>query len=131
MSSNDEARADMHERLLAWAAWRRAGRADGYPTRSVLHPSWSPPTRGAVFVGRARPNGDDTAERELDACIASLCERLRVTLAVVYLQSMSPDLRAQALGCRESTVRARVIEAKDLLLVMRYQRQKDRIGFTR
>ena len=38
----------MHVRLVEWAQWRRVGDGSGYPTMSVLHEDWSPPSPGVT-----------------------------------------------------------------------------------
>lgn len=109
----------MERRLLSWAAWRcGAGCADGFPTKSVLHPSWSPPSGGQLPAMRVVFRGD-AAERELDGKVQQLSVRLRDALYVVYIKRMSPADQARALQCQPGTVRARIAEAKRQLAAMR------------
>lgn len=106
----------MEARLLAWAAYRSAGgSADGYPTTNVLHSSWSPPAPGQRPSMRVSAPGCER-ERALDAKIGELSVRLRDTLYVVYVKRMGAKEQALALGCQPATVRARVQEAKTLLM---------------
>lgn len=105
-------------RLLAWAAWRTSGGcADGFPSKSVLHPSWSPPSPGVRptlhVSGRS-----EVGQRRMDALIGGLSLRLRDALYVVYIKRMAPAEQAAQLRCQQATVRARVIEAKRQLGVM-------------
>lgn len=102
----------VEQRLLAWAAWRTAGcNGDGFPTKSVLHPSWSPPSPGVVPAMRAS-SGGSAREREVDGVVSELSVKLRDALYVVYVKRMPADDQARALGCQHATVRARVLEAK-------------------
>lgn len=107
------ATVDMVEaRLLAWAAWRTAGRcADGYPSKSVLHPSWSPPAPGVTPTMHVAGAGEER-QRQMDALVAGLSVKLRDALYVVYIKRMAPTEQARQLQCKECTVRARVSEAK-------------------
>lgn len=109
----------MQARLTAWAAWLTGGRcADGYPTKSVLHQSWLPPAPGQTPTMRSSPASSERMERELDAQIRTLSQRLQDTLAVVYVMRARPDEQVLRLQCQASTVRARVAEAKRLLGLM-------------
>jgi|GEM_PF-1497778 len=106
----------LHERLQAWAAWLTAGTSGaGYPTKSVLHSSWLPPTPGSTPTMRTTPTSSTKQQRELHAVIQTLCLRLQNTLVVVYLMRVSPAVQATLLDCQPSTVRARVAEAKQLI----------------
>jgi DNA-directed RNA polymerase specialized sigma24 family protein len=107
----------MEQRLREWGAWmNRGASADGYATKSVLHPSWMPPTAGQL------PNmtvsyGTDRPERQLHGHIHALSDRMQATLVAVYVKRLSGATLLNAVQCQESTVRARVIEAKRLLAV--------------
>ena len=109
----------MERRLQAWACWRQGGgRVDGYPTKSVLHASWSPPSAGmtpSMQVVHARSCRD---ERALDRAISGLSVRLQDTLVAVYLMRAQVAEQVALLQCQASTVRARVGEAKRLLGLM-------------
>lgn len=106
----------IEQRLLAWSAWKHGGAvSDGYPTKSVLHESWSPPTTGRLPTMRVTNGRGDARERALDRAITTLSVRLQDTLVVVYLMRASADEQVARLGCQPSTVRARVIEAKRLI----------------
>ena len=106
----------IERRLLLWAAWRNGGRtAAGYPTRNVLHPGWTPPTRGAVPSMRVVPQQRDTIERLTDEAVKALPRRLQDTVTAVYIMRSPVAERAKLLDCAESTVRARVGEAKRLM----------------
>lgn len=109
----------METRLQAWVCWRQGGgRVDGYPTKSVLHASWSPPSAGmtpSMQVVHSRGCHD---ERALDRAVSGLSIRLQDTLVVVYLMRAPVAEQVARLACQASTVRARVGEAKRLLGLM-------------
>ena len=108
----------IERRLQLWAAWRNGGRtAAGYPTRNVLHPGWTPPAHGSTPTMRTVVIQPDTIERLTDEAVGVLPRRLQDTVTAVYIMRSSACERAKLLGCAESTVRARVIEAKRLLAV--------------
>jgi DNA-directed RNA polymerase specialized sigma24 family protein len=106
----------MEQRLQAWAAWKQGGGvSSGYPTKSVLHESWCPPTGGQRPAMRVAVAGGDRRERAIDRAVVGLSIRLQDTLVVVYLMRAKPGEQVARLGCQASTVRARVVEAKRLL----------------
>lgn len=103
----------METRLQAWAAWMTGGKCDaGYPCTNVLHPSWMPPAPGQTPTLKSVPQGAGRMERELHQAIQTLSIRLQNTLVVVYLMRAGTAERVTLLDCQESTVRARVAEAK-------------------
>lgn len=109
----------MEQRLQAWAAWRRGGRQSaGYPTKCVLHPSWMPPSPGTIPAPLQVLSGSTAMEQQMDRDIGALSERLRSTLAAVYLMRAPVAEQAQVLRCQPSTVKARVATAKRLLARM-------------
>lgn len=109
----------LEQRLQAWAAWKHGGAvSDGYPTKSVLHESWSPPTAGHLPNMRVTHGRGDKQERALDRAITRLSVRLQDTLVVVYLMRAKPDEQAARLSCQASTVRARVVDAKRQLAAL-------------
>lgn len=114
-SDGDEDR--MERALIAWGAWvASGGRCDGYARTNVLHPSWTPARSNSAGLGlQSNPR---RAEKELDRKIGRLCDRLSGTLAVVYVRRLCPEGQAATLRCAESTVRARVREAKAALVEM-------------
>jgi hypothetical protein len=105
----------MQTRLQAWAAWLTGGsNGAGYPTKSVLHESWLPPTAGQtpnIAVGGCSTR----QERELHAIIKGLSVRLQNTLVVVYVLRASTKEQTERLKCQPSTVRARLAEAKTII----------------
>lgn len=107
----------MQGRLVAWAAWLTSGGSgEGYPTKSVLHSSWLPPTPGQTPTMASSTGSTGRRERALHQMIsAELSVRLQNTLVVVYVMRASPAEQVVLLECQASTVRARVSEAKALL----------------
>lgn len=114
--SNDTLSVDVIEaRLQAWAAWRRGGgSADGYPRKSVLHPSWSPPAPGQL-PSMPMPRRECVVEGLMDEAVRSLSGRLQDTVTAVYVMRSSVAEQVRLLECQEATVRFRVREAKRLI----------------
>jgi DNA-directed RNA polymerase specialized sigma24 family protein len=106
----------MERRLREWGSWLANGtRTGGFPTKNVLHESWMPPAPGSrptLAVG----GRDDGSERELHGLIGQLSIRAANTLIVVYVLKLRAAEQAIRLECRESTIRARVLQAKRRLL---------------
>jgi hypothetical protein len=107
----------LHGRLQAWATWLTGGGSgDGYPTKSVLHSSWLPPTPGMTPTMATSTGDGNRRERALHHVISTaLSVRLQNTLVVVYVMRCTEAERVALLECQESTVRARVREAKMLI----------------
>lgn len=104
-------------RLQAWAAWLTAGGcAVGFPTKSVLHESWLPPAAGQTPSTPSVQAGDANEQR-LHGIISAMCVRLQNTLVVVYVMRARPAEQVLWLQCQESTVRARVLEAKRAIAI--------------
>lgn len=107
----------LHGRLQAWATWLTGGGSGaGFPTKSVLHSSWLPPTPGQTPTMATSSGDGGRREKALHHIISTaLSVRLQNTLVVVYVMRASPAEQALRLECQESTVRARVREAKLLI----------------
>lgn len=102
----------MHQRLLEWAQWRKVGDGSGYPTMSVLHEDWLPPSPGVTPTMKvAAPS----SARQTHRAVLALSGRLRNTIAVHYLTNLPAAEQAMRLDCAEPTVYARVDEAHRLL----------------
>lgn len=115
MRTHDEATCDMVERrLLEWAAWKtRGGSADGYPRKSVLHPSWSPPTPGSTPTMATSSTGSEARERQVDSCVQELRPKLRDAVVVRYLMRASIEEQVKRAGCTADGVRKRIQIAKE------------------
>lgn len=116
MSVAQETVADrMEAQLLAWGAFRAGGGCgDGYPSMSVIHPNWTIPAKG-MQAKLPMPGRSSVAERALDARIAELSVKMRDALFVRYVKRLALAEQARMLGCEESTVGARVQQAKRIL----------------
>lgn len=109
MLSDDQ----VHQRLLAWAWWRKSARqGDGFPTVNILHPSWMPPAGGRRPGMRVSPATDDRQHREIERAVSLLSRRLRETVQEHYLQGGDAAAQARRLQCAESTRRSRLQEAR-------------------
>lgn len=115
MREADEPTVDMIERrLLEWAAWTmRGSSADGYPTKSVLHPSWCPPTPGRTPTMKTSSTGSEVRERQIDQCVQDLPPKRRDAIVVRYLMRASIEEQVKRAGCTADGVRKRVQLAKD------------------
>lgn len=115
MRTHDEATCDMVERrLLEWAAWKtRGGNGDGFPTKSVLHHSWSPPTPGRTPTMATSSSGSDARERQVDGCVQELRPKLRDAIVARYLMRATIEEQVRMAGCTAEGVRKRVQIAKD------------------
>lgn len=102
-------------RLVDWAEWIRAGRrGDGYPSMSVLHQNWLPPTPGTTPTMKLG-TGSATRNRMTHQAIEALRLRLSNTIVLHYLVRLPIDEQAAMLACQVSTVYARVGEAHGLI----------------
>ena len=109
----------MTQRLREWGAWLAGGAkcGAGFPTKSVLHQSWMPPAPGTTPSMKAG-GPSDRRERELHALIGRLTIKLANALVVVFVHRVPPAEQALRLDCQQSTVRARVGEARRQLRQM-------------
>lgn len=108
--ARDEA---MHLLLLDWAQHVMVGDGSGYPTMSVLHPDWSPPSPGVTPTLKV---GSPSSARLVGRIMARWSERLRSTVVLVYcVPALSVAQQAQRLGCAERTVYERVAAAHQLM----------------
>ncbi|MDR7331750.1 hypothetical protein [Roseateles asaccharophilus] len=94
--------------LRRWAA-AVAGEGDGsgYPTMSVLHQDWSPPSPGQTPTMKTVSRGRDVDR--VHAAVAALSMRERNTVVVHYCSgSLSLAEQAAKLGCQVRTVEKRI-----------------------
>jgi hypothetical protein len=104
----------MEQRLREWGSWVAAGAgrgADGFPTKSVLHPEWQPPSSGSRPAMKVATRRDDR-ERQVHAVVCGLSKRMQHTLLVQYVLNLSLQDRLDRLGCAKATLFARVAAAK-------------------
>lgn len=102
----------MHVRLVEWAQWRRVGDGSGYPTMSVLHEDWSPPSPGLTPTMKVAAR---SSARETHRAMAGWSARLRNTVALHYLTNLPVAEQARRLECAERTVYERIELAQRML----------------
>jgi DNA-directed RNA polymerase specialized sigma24 family protein len=109
MMARDDA---MHLRLVEWAQWRKVGDGSGYPTMSVLHEDWSPPSPGQTPTMKvAAPS----SARQTHRAMQGWSGRLRNTVALYYLTNLPIADQAVRLDCAECTIFQRIEQAHALL----------------
>lgn len=113
---------EMHRRLLEWAQWRKVGDGSGYPTMSVLHEDWSPPSPGLMPTMKVAAA---SSARSTHRAVRTLSARLRNTVAVHYLTNLPIAEQARRLECAVSTVYERVEQAQALVRVALDAMQKE------
>lgn len=102
----------IEQRLQRWAQWVTVGDTSGFPTMSVLHENWSPPSGTVTPTMRVSDLSD---VRATHAAIRSLSQRLANTVVVCYCFKHTTAEQAARLDCAERTVRARVLQAHRLI----------------
>ena len=102
----------MHLRLVEWAQWRRVGDGSGYPTMSVLHEDWSPPSPGVTPTMKVSTS---VSVHVTHRAMASWSGRMRNTIAVHYLANLPIAEQAARLDCAERTVYERIDQAHRML----------------
>lgn len=101
--------AEMHARLLQWGQLVTVGDGSGYPSMSVLHKEWQPPTPGLTpSMKTSAPN----RARETHHALGFLSLKLRNTVVLVYCMNLSAQTQALRLGCSVRTVANRIEEAQ-------------------
>lgn len=104
--------AEMHLLLVQWAQMVTVGDGSGYPTMSVLHESWQPPSPGqSPTLKVAAPS----AARRTHRVIGGWSMRLRNTVILHYCTNMPVAEQALRLDCDERTVYTRIEQAHGLL----------------
>lgn len=95
------------EALQRWAAVVVGGAdGSGFPTMSVLHEDWSPPSPGQTPTMKVASGSKDVARTH--AAIALLTVRARNTVVVHYCKRMSLEEQGEELGCQAETVTKRI-----------------------
>jgi DNA-directed RNA polymerase specialized sigma24 family protein len=102
MPARDDA---IEARLQRWAQWVTAGDGSGFPTMSVLHREWTPPSPGTTPTLKVAAGSD---VRQTHRALAQLSVRLRNTVVVHYCHKVPLVEQARRLECAESTVVQRV-----------------------
>lgn len=96
----------MHQRLLEWAQAVTVGDGSGYPTMSVLHEDWTPPSPGITPSMKTSPH---STARQTHRIIGQFSQRLQATLTLHYcFPGLSLDEQAERLGCGVSALHKRI-----------------------
>jgi DNA-directed RNA polymerase specialized sigma24 family protein len=98
----------IEERLVRWASSVTVGDGTGFPTMSVLHPEWQPPSPGVTPTMKTAPGSD---VQQTHRAIGQLSMRLRNTVVVHYCIKGSLEEQALRLDCEVVTVHARINQA--------------------
>lgn len=107
---------DVEARLQRWAQAVTVGDGSGYPSMSVIHPNWSPPTKGSRPVMKTMPGGADV--QATHRAIGRLSIKQRDAICLHYAYRLSSALHAERTGCAERTVRDRLDAARRALAAM-------------
>ena len=93
--------------LVRWAAVVVEGKdGSGYPSMSVLHEDWSPPSPGQTPTLKVVRGTSDV--RRTHAALLQLTQRQRNTVAVHYCRRLPLVEQGAVLGCEGKTVLERV-----------------------
>lgn len=103
---------EIDQRLCRWAQGVTVGDGSGYPTMSVIHPEWSPPSPGVTPTLKTAAGTD---VRQTHRAVLLLSERLQATLVVFYVKRLALGEQARLLECEERTIHARIERAHQLL----------------
>lgn len=108
--------AAIEKRLQEWAQWVTSGqRGAGYPSKSVLHESWSPPDPGSTPTPKIS-NGNEARNWATHRAIGRLQRRFRNTVIVCYcIRPLTLQQQAERLKVAPSTVYARLAMARRLV----------------
>jgi DNA-directed RNA polymerase specialized sigma24 family protein len=108
----DETVDRVDARLREWAQWASTGgRSVGFPVINVLHSNWQP-GRGMGRLPATHSGARHERERQTHEAIQTLSVRLQDTLVVHYVKRGTCEQQASALGCKLSTLHARLREAR-------------------
>lgn len=117
--------AGIEQRLQQWAQWLTVGDGSGYPTKSPLHPMWSPPSAGITPTMKV---GAPSNARQTHRAVQALSERLQRTLMLHYVKHQSVAQVAEQLQCLPQTVDQRIWVAHRMLLVALSERSSAEFG---
>lgn len=104
----------IEQRLQRWAQWLKVGDGSGFPSMSVLHPEWQPPSPGTTPTLKVGTAGDDV--KQTHRLIGLLSQRMQTTLVVHYVKGGAVADQAAELAIAESTVHERIDRAHRQLL---------------
>lgn len=104
---------DIEARLQSWAQAVTVGDGSGYPSMSVIHPNWMPPTKGSTPAIKLARGGADV--HATHRAIGRLSAKQRDAVCLHYAMRLSAALHAERAGCDERTVRKRLESARNAL----------------
>lgn len=107
---------DIEARLQRWGQAVTVGDGSGYPSMSVIHPNWSPPTKGRTPMMKTSSRSGDV--HATHRAIGQLSLKQRDAVCLHYAVRLSTALHAERAGCDERTVRKRLEAARHALLAM-------------
>lgn len=102
----------VEDMLQRWALAVTVGDGSGYPVKSVLHPSWSPPTPGLTPTLKSVP-GNRQASVVHQALMELGQERpklLATVMGVYVLKRRHAEVAVLVDGCQPKTIDARLDE---------------------
>lgn len=105
---------DLELRLMQWGAAVSVGDGSGYPCINVIHPNWTPPSRGLTPALKVRPGGD---VRRMHRAIGTLPIKQRNAIVLAYAMRLSVAEQCQRLECSERVRQDRLRAAKITLMV--------------
>lgn len=101
------ARIPRIERMLVeWAQAVTVGDGSGFPTKNVLHPSWSPPSGGVLPAMKVGVGG--SAKRTHALLKRALTDKQLCAVVSHYCIKGTAAEQAARLGCVERTVALRI-----------------------
>lgn len=107
---------DVEARLQRWALAVTVGDGTGYPSVSVIHPNWMPPTKGSRPIMKVSRDGHDV--QATHQSIGQLSVKQRDAICLHYVYRLSTAEHAQRAGCADRTVRERLDAARRCLGAM-------------
>ena len=99
---------EIEARLQRWAQGLTCGDGNGYPAMNVICIDWMPPTPGTTPTMKVHAASDVRATHQ---AVLQLPDKMRATVAAVYLLHMSAADAALVLECQADTVLDRVERA--------------------
>ena len=113
MSDDDD---QFKRTMAAWGAWfNDGGSAEGFPRKSVIHPTWMPPSSGGRLPAMAVAVRSDQRERMVHQAIGRLSDKLIVVMVGKWARRMTSAQMALELCVTSSAVDGRVARAHDQL----------------
>lgn len=105
--------SEIEARLQRWAQAVTVGDGSGYPSMSVIHPNWMPPTKGSTPTIKVSRGGADV--QATHQAIGRLSVKQRDAVCLHYAYRLSTAAHAERVGRAERTVRDRLDAARRAL----------------